>query len=464
MKNKIRILFLLIFSVFLFFLSKHTGMFWDNVLFASKMGNYLYNHSLFNWYFPDSFDPGHPPFLAFIQALGWKFLGHKLWVSHLMLLPFIFGLLYQISSLINHYIKDTKYRILAFLLLISDPTFLTQLIIINPEVIQLFFFFMAINAILKDNTKLKTVSLFFLSIVSFRGMMLCGGVLLFDILRYIFINKQTLLSFLNLKNIISYSIGAIPGLSFIIWRLLTKGWLQTHPNSPWEDCWHLVNIKEFLMNLIILGHRYADFGRIGILIFIGLLFLLKRNFFKNKNIKEVGLLAISSVFFIIIVSLISTNPFGHRYFIASYLSLSLIAALLLIQLKKKKQFWFIVLIFNLLLGNLWIYPETIAQGWDASLAHIPYYSLREKTINYLDKNNIEIEQIETFFPNVSSLDEINLCGDKRKFKKFTGTSEYIFYSNVYNLSDNEYDILKNKYHMVKTFKKGSIYIKILKKN
>ena len=47
-------------------------MFWDNVLFASKMGNQLYYNDLFNWTMPDSFDPGHPPFLGFLLAITWK--------------------------------------------------------------------------------------------------------------------------------------------------------------------------------------------------------------------------------------------------------------------------------------------------------------------------------------------------------------------------------------------------------
>ena len=120
------------------------------------------------------------------------------------------------------------------------------------------------------------------------------------------------------------------------WRLLEKGWLQTHPGSPWEDCWHFVNIKEFAYNIVVLVHRFADFGRIGVLIFLAVVFLIKRQLFKERQTREVLLLAVSSVFFVVVVSLISTNPFGHRYFIASYISFILLAFLLLIKLNINK--------------------------------------------------------------------------------------------------------------------------------
>ncbi|MFQ3306498.1 MAG: hypothetical protein ACI9K4_001570, partial [Polaribacter sp.] len=83
-------------------------MFWDNVLFASKMGNELFTNALFNWTMPDSFDPGHPPFLGFLLAIFWKILGHKLWVSHLLMLPFIIGFFYQLFEFTGYFIQKQR--------------------------------------------------------------------------------------------------------------------------------------------------------------------------------------------------------------------------------------------------------------------------------------------------------------------------------------------------------------------
>lgn len=438
-------------------------MFWDNVLFASTMGNYLFENGIFQWNFPDIFDPGHPPFLALIQAIGWKLFGQKLWVSHLILLPFVFGLLYQLFRLVTHYISNTKHQIAALVLIIADPTLLTQLLLVNPEVIQLFFFFLAINGILSQKVGIKTLGLFFLGIVTYRGMMLCAGVFLFEAVRILLLQKKPFKVFLDKKMILSYVIGALPALCFVVWRLLAKGWLQTHPDSPWANCWHFVNLTEFVRNLLVLAHRFFDFGRIAIFLFLFGIFLFKRNLLKNEKVKEVMLLAVSSVFFVVVISMVSTNPFGHRYFIASYVSFILLAFLMVEQLNTKKAGVYLLLIASLMGGNFWIYPEQMAQGWDASLAHTPYYKLRDSGIDYLDKQQIEINQVGTFFPNVAPLNGINLNGDKRKFARFNNESEYVFYSNVYNLTDEQYSILKTEYTTIYEIEKKRILVRIMKR-
>ena len=261
-------LFFSLIGILIFFLSRNNGMFWDNVLFASRLGNQLYENSVFNWYIPDSFDPGHPPFLGFLLAIVWKLFGHNLWVSHLLILPFSIGLLYQLHLFVSYYVKNTTLAFFAFILIAVDPTLSAQFVLVNPEIISLFFFFLAINAILYDKYYLKIVALFFLSIVSYGSMMLAAGVFLFEFLNYAFINKQKIKSILNTKFILSYVLGSIPGVLFVIWRLMTKGWLQSHPDSPWAELWQVASPQTFLRNILVLGHRYADFGRIFIILFI----------------------------------------------------------------------------------------------------------------------------------------------------------------------------------------------------
>ena len=115
-------------AVFIFFLSKNFGMFDDDILFGSKMGNQLYYNSIFNWTMPDSFDPGHPPFLGTILAIFWEIFGHHLWVSHLAMVPFTIGFFIQLYKFISYCIPNNSIlQILAFILLIVDPTLSTCL-------------------------------------------------------------------------------------------------------------------------------------------------------------------------------------------------------------------------------------------------------------------------------------------------------------------------------------------------
>ncbi len=456
-----RLIFFISLSILIFTISYNIGMFWDNVLFASKMGNHLYYTSIFNWYIPDSFDPGHPPLLGFLLAIFWNIFGHNLWASHLLMIPFTFGLFYQIHQFISYYIKSNLTVFFGFLLIIADPTLFTQFVLVNPEVIQLFFFFLVINSILYNRYYLKIIGLFFLSIITYRSMMLCAGVFFFEVLNNRIINKIKIRSIFSKKFISSYLIGSIPAVVYIVWRLIAKGWIMGHQNT-WETQGDYVSGFGFLKNVIILIHRYLDFGRIFLVTFIVFSIIKFKRKLLTNQIKQIFLLSITSIVIIIITSLITTNPFGHRYFIASYITLNLLAFIILQKFYKSKVIIYLILLIGLLSGNLWIYPRNIAQGWDASLAHLPYYNLRSEAIKYLDKEQIEIDSVASFFPNKTTINNIDLNEDLRSFKNFNGNNKYVFFSNIYNLSDDEYAKLDTKYIIIKQFKKNNIYINIYK--
>lgn len=441
------------------------GMFWDNVLFASKMGNHLYENGIFDWTIPDNFDPGHPPFLAFLLAVAWKLFGHSLWVSHLTMLPFITGTVYQLYHFTNYYVKNKSIAYLGLLLILVDPTLMTSFVLVNPETIIVFFFFLTINGILYQKNNWKFIGLFLLSIITFRSMMLFAGLLLFDILNDSIIQKKKIKELINFRMLGFYSVAALPGIIFVIWRLLIKGWLQTHSESPWASLWKFASIKEFFYNVIFLIWRYLDFGRIFIFLFLIITFLsLRKRILQNKSIQQLLLLAICSVLFIIITVLLSTNAFGHRYFIVSYICVILVGFLTLLELKKYKNTLFVFLLIGLITGNLWIYPEKISQGWDATLAHTPYHQLRKEAIQFLEIEEIDFKQVGTFFPNYNTIDEIDLTGDYRSFAHFNKVNKYVFYSNVYNLSDKEYRILEKNYQEIKRFARFGVFVSILGNN
>jgi hypothetical protein len=333
---------------------------------------------------------------------------------------------------------------------------------VNPEIIILFFFFLTVNSLLYDNQKNKFVGLFFLSIVSFRSMMLFGGIFMFEVLYSRYFKKEKLIAILNLRFLTNYFAASIPGVVFVIWRLSTKGWLQTHPKSPWRDYWHLPDFNRFLKNIAVVIHRYIDFGRVFVIlfIFISLFTIWKKlkNESKEKT-KILFLIGFVSVTWIILACLFSTNAFGHRYFLVSYICLYLIT-ILFIEAFKFKKIIFMLLCFVLVSGNLWEYPKRISQGWNATLGHIPYHSLRIEAINYLNSEKIEISNVASFFPNYTTIDLIDLSGDLRSFSKFSSKNKYVFYSNVYNLTDEEYDSLDENYNEIKRFEKFHVFIAI----
>ena len=448
-------------GILIFLSSNQNGMFWDNVLFASKMGNQLYYNSIFDWTMPNSFDPGHPPFLGFLLAASWKVFGHTLLVSHLVILPFNIGFFYQLFKFISYFIDTIQLQFLAFLLIIIDPTISTAFVLVNPEIIIIFFFFLAVNGILFKSKVQKFIGLLFLSIVSFRSMMLFGGIFLFEVCNQLILEKKKLKVILNIKFLIPYIIGCIPGVLFVLWRLTTKGWLQTHPDSPWAGYWHFADFGFFIRNCIVLIWRYLDFGRVFIFLFLTIsLFLFRKKIIKSIKNKQLILLGITSVSIIIITVLIATNAFGHRYFIVSYVAFILFACKILQEFYNQKKLIYSLLFIGLLTGNLWMYPKNLSQGWNATLGHLPYHSLRIEAIDYLNKNNIDVENVASFFPNYNNLDYIDFKGDKRSFAKFNSNKEYVFYASVYNLTDEEQKSLANHYSVLKQFHKFNTTIKI----
>jgi len=462
-----KICILLILSILIVLYSLNIGMFSDNVLFASKMGNALFQSGIFNWgSIPLEIDPGHPPFLATLMAVGWTLFGKSLVVSHLMMLPFVFGLMWQLVSFISFFVKDKFLIICSFLLVIADPTLLSNLVLVNVEIIQLFFFFVAINAILRSNSFFKIVGLALLSVVSYRGMMLCGGVFIIDAVMHIVFKKRTIKSFFTEQRILEYSVAALPAVIYLIWRLLTKGWIISNPLEIWGSAWHYSTVQEFLnnffRNIIVLVQRFIDFGRLIPLLFVAITLFIKRKSLKWAEISPLIIIFFFSTIVIYVISLLINNPMGHRYFLPSYLAMGLLSFLLIREYNAKKTIYGILL-GCLILGNLIVYPDRFAQGWDASLAHLPYWNLRKDAIRYMDDRGLSVAETASFFPNSTSIDNIDLNGDMRSFISFTGSEKYVLYSNVYNLSDEDYDVLQNEYRILKTFERFNVRIELMQK-
>jgi hypothetical protein len=85
--------------------------------------------------------------------------------------------------------------------------------------------------------------------------------------------------------------------------------------------------------------------------------------------------------------------------------------------------WFVMIVS----GNFWIYPTRISQGWDSTLAHLPYYELRQEALHYLDQQQIPYADVETFFPNTAPLNLIDLSNDTRHLDTFDGSKRYVFF-------------------------------------
>ncbi len=166
---------------------------------------------------------------------------------------------------------------------------------------------------------------------------------------------------------------------------------------------------------------------------------------------------LQDLIFLLIISVVLTLPTmliykmlnGHRYLIPVYYFLSLLAVYLLFStpVRMRQRKWMAILIIaGLLSGNFWVYPDKIAKGWDASLAHLPYHHLRHEMMKYIDQHHIPVSETGSRTPNTAIIDHIELNGDQRAFPwADLSKDKYVFYSNICNVfTDEEIDELKTR--------------------
>lgn len=454
----------------LVFLNKENGFFWDTIQLASEHGSYYYNNNFSKLLLPVELDSGHIPAFGMYVALIWKIFGKSIEISHLAMLPFAFGIVWQLNNLCKRFIQE-KYVGIALFLIFIDASLMSQITLVSPDVLLVFFFLWALNSVFNNKKAFIVISIFCLFLTSMRGMMLSVCLVFLDVyVNYGFkknITKDYIVSLL--MRAILYFPALLIFIAFSIYHYKATGWIGYHKDSPWADCFERTDFKGFIRNIFFLGWRLIDFGRIGIWIVFILLFVkYKTLIFKDKKNHELYF------FFIIIIILLplnmlwAKNLLGHRYLIPIYISFSLLTASIVFSNFVEKRFRNLLIFIWLIIaasGNLWIYPPKISKGWDSTLAHLPYYKLRLSAIDYIESNKIDFEDVDSFFPNYYTLEEIDLKNDKRHFENYTigNKSKYIFYSNIFNVDDDVYDYMMKNYKPLKRFENNRIYVVLLKK-
>jgi len=451
----------------LFIVTAKNGFFWDTIQLGSEHAVFFLSTGFSQLLLPDSIDSGHIPAFGFYLALMWKIFGRSLIVSHIAMLPFIAGILWQLIRLLNKLVKP-RYAGWAFLIVLADPSLLSQMTLMSPDVPLVFFFLLGLNAILENRRIMLSIALAFLFLTSMRGMMVASCLFFVDIWQNIYRGCKPES---RISGIFNRLLIFMPALSIFTlyngYHFYIKGWIGFHHASPWASLFERVPLSGMIYNAGIIGWRLVDFGRIGLwILFFYLLLRLKKDIFTQSNARFLFFTFFIVTLFLSINMIWARNLLCHRYLLPAYISFSLFCVTMLFSLEtgnRLKIIWISFLLVTLISGNLWVYPEKIATGWDATLAHLPYYRVRKEAIKYLDKNNVDFMQVQSFFPNISSIDDFDLDGDRRQFHDFNNSTLYVLYSNVFNISDADYDIIKNEFTVEKQFKTGKVYIDICRR-
>jgi len=455
-------LLLFLFSLSLIIITLKNPFYWDNIAQSSVPANWYFETNFKFFYLPDNIATGHPTFVGMYFALLWKIFGRSLAICHFGMLPFVFGVLVQIRWFLkNIYITD-KWPVFVIMgFIIIDATFLSQLSLITFDIIQLFFFFLCLNLLFVKRDKLFALSFLVLMLVSLRGSIMAGGILIFNVLSNHFsLNKK-----IEIRDYFKYIPGIIALILFLLLFRINKGWVVHNivetPDSIYAQ---FASFKRMILNTIILIWRLIDFGRVGVFL-VFLIFLIKSisiRKFQDGTLKTLFLIIISQfiLFFPILVT--SQIPFGHRYFLPMIVPSIILTVYWVINYLKFPLLWLTFTLALLISGHFWLYPQGVSQGWDATTIHWNYFRVSEKIYSYIDENVIPKNEIGTFFPNTNSRYLTHIETNKNDvYGGVPFQNKYILYSNAFNVHPDVINGLfseNSSWILVKKYTSNRIYI------
>ena len=440
-----------LYDIWLTWTVRSNFFFWDTVQLGSKHAHYFYETSFQSLLLPDAIDSGHPPFYGMYLALAWTLFGKTLIISHLAMLPFLLGITWQSLKLGEKILGDWQAPLFILILKIN-PVMAGQSVLMSPDVVLVFFFLWALNAVFKNNFFLLSLAVFGLSLVSMRGMMAAAMLFVFQL----YVSKSKVLSqpstFFRLA--LPYFSGGLSALGFLVFHYIKKGWIGYHAGSEWADAFQVVDFQGFIKNCAVYIWRLIDAGHL--FLWFVIVFTLYKNRLKIdfKNTQNLFMLLAISIIILSPTLLIYKGLMQHRYILPIYLIVNLLGLKIITDLKTGKlQIGFYILVYiGLLSGHFWIYPQPIATSWDTTLSHLPYYQLRKDMLQYIDNQHIHYKDIGSAYPNLSSFKYIDLSESTDSFSPLNfEKNKYIFYSNVMNdFNRKELDALQQHWKPIKT--------------
>lgn len=468
-----RILFFIV-AIVVTFLVRDNFFFWDTVQLGSKHAHYFFETNFQSFILPEEIDSGHLPAFGMYLALCWKLFGKTLAVSHFAMLPFLLGIIYFLEK-IGEQIAEKKYAPLLVLLCLVDPVLSSQSILISPDIPLVCFFLMGLWCVLSfSNRLLLVLAIIGLGLSSMRGMALGLGLFFFSI-----ISRNKKLSVTSFwKNLWPFIPGGLIALAFMLHHYSETGWIGYHENSTWAPSFERVDAKGFFKNLAVLTWRLVDFGRIFLWVaFLALgvfLFRKRGNPWPRKySVRWKSLLLLLMVFlFTVLNQLPYKGLLAHRYLLPVFLCLNFLGFALLFNpnlstsfSRKARKVVYAIVLLGFLTGNFWIYPNKISQGWDSTLAHLPWYDLEKEVELFLHENEIPREEVGTAFPNIGPRKFIALNDSETGFKEKDLSQDcFVLYSNVMNdFSDEEIDELEMNWEPIFESQKGGV-VAIVYKN
>lgn len=467
--HRLLLLLLALGSVLLTALAARHGFFWDAVLLASRHAQWFYDTNFSVWVVPAAYDPGHPPLFSVALAASWHLFGQTLPVSHWAMLPLVLGTLWQVYCLARRFVPPA-WVVPAVLLLWLDTTWLSQSTLVAPDVAVVFCYLLALNGITGRRPALTLAGSLPLVLLSTRGMILWGALVLTAALlaglEAVPVRPRPARWLaLTTKRLLPLAPALLLALGWLLLHYRLTGWVGYNARSPWAGNTSLVGPLGVLRNVALIGWRCLDMGRGALWLAGGVaLWRLLRGGWRPGPITwQLLALWLPPALVLSGVMVWYANPIGHRYYLPVFLLFALLVAHLLAELPRPRLARTLLGLglLGLLSGPFWVYPDHMANGWDATLAHWPYYRLRQRFIGWLDARRIPLAEVGSNFPNLYALHHVDLSHDQRRFAPVDlRRNRYVLQSNTMNFGDAVLDSLQRYWRLRHEERAGQVYFRL----
>jgi hypothetical protein len=459
-------------------LVSQNAFFWDTLQLASRHAHWFYDNDFRSLMLPAELDSGHPPTFGLGLALLWKLFGRSLVVSHFAMLPFLIGIVLQAYQLVSRFVPRAMAP-WGTLFVLAQPTLLAQSVLVSPDIVLVFLYLLALNALLGGRRRLLAAALAGLGLVSMRGMMSVAAIFLCDVVLAAFDRRRDIgvLPPVIARAVPAYVPAALLAGGWLAWHYAETGWIGYHPGSPWAPAFETVTLAGIIKNLAFLGWRVVDFGCVFLWITAAALLLAQaRTRTTASPASPAGsrarmltlLLLFAAPLLVYAPSLLlHAHLTAHRYLLAPLVLFNVFVFALVAQIASapRRRALYAALLAALLTGHLWRYPESVSTGWDSTLAHLPYYGLRKSMLAYVRENDIAFERVGSAFPLLDSPRITDLADDTSRFHPMDlARDEYVLYASVINqVSDAELAALARDWTIAKEYRSGGLRVTLYRR-
>lgn len=422
-------------------LTQHNGFFWDGILLVSRYGQFYYANDLRTFWVPDALFVGYPGTLAWLTAAGWGVFGKTLAVSHWLMLPWLLLLVWHAWALVRLFVPVAGAG-LALAVVLLDPTLLGQGALVAHDVALTALFLVALHAQLTGRRGRLALALVGLTLLHLRGTFLVGALGLLEALSWGLLDRHRpagppeLLGAALRRLLPAYLPAALVTVGWLLAFRQHYGWVAYRPTGAWAVRPAELGAWGVARNLGLIGWRLLDMGRVAIWatgLSVAVVAWRRRRWTPTSG--RLTLLVLVPL--AVLTGLLAwfPIPIGHRYFLPVFLLTALWVAHHVTQLATppvRRRVLGLCLI-SLLSGHFWVYPDGIAKGWDASLAHLPYFRLRREMLTELARRRIPLAAVGSDYPNAYPLRFPDLGTDNRAFAPLDlPQNQYVLESNVMN--------------------------------